>query len=88
MSSSAAGSPEGPGGDTGGTSPAGGSPGQELQDITAGMEHLSTNQPMHVKVSALTNQPMLLFFRVPSSENIKTELEIQLFRSEKRKGFE
>ena len=46
--SSGPGSPEG--GDGLIASPGGGSPGQEVADITTGMDHLSTNQPMHVKV--------------------------------------
>ena len=48
--SSGPGSPEG--GDSLIASPGGGSPGQEVADITTGMDHLSTNQPMHVKVMA------------------------------------
>ena len=49
--SSGPGSPEG--GDGMIASPGGGSPGQEVADITTGMDHLSTNQPMHVKVMSL-----------------------------------
>ena len=49
--SSGPGSPEG--GDGLIASPGGGSPGQEVADITTGMDHLSTNQPMHVKVMSL-----------------------------------
>lgn len=46
--SSGPGSPEG--GDGLIASPGGGSPGQEVADLTTGMDHLSTNQPMNVKV--------------------------------------
>ncbi len=52
-SGGSAGSPEAVGDPTaalGACSPAGGSPGQEVADITTGMDHLSTHQPMHVKV--------------------------------------